>query len=222
MELTGAKLLSAAVTASVVVIGSWPSGRPSPQPELVAWQFVVSTLGAWFVLIPTKLWEGKPGDAGLRRFTMVIMGLLLGACGWALDDWLWVNLNYGEPLVTGAIFPVGDAAYGPYGQPGLLAYLAYFGLLMLVPRWWRQADPWRPKRVSLWTTTVCVLYAVVLNKVCLFPQPWALVAAASMSLAVQLSSPWVTMHERFPVPPARGCETAMPGSEANGSRCHNV
>jgi hypothetical protein len=202
MELTGAMLLSAAVTSAVVVIGVAVRGV-HPQPELVAWQFVVSTLGSWFVLIPAKLWEGTPGDAGLRRFTMVVMGLLLGVCGWAMDDWLWVNLSYGQPLVSGVILPVGDAAYGPDGQPGLLAYLAYFGLLMLVPRWWKQADPLRPKRVSLWTTAVCVMYAVLLNKLCSFPQPWAMVAAASMSLAVQLSSPWVTWRERIQYRQAR-------------------
>ncbi len=139
-ELSGAMLLSAAVTSAVVVIGIAIRGV-HPQPELVAWQFVVSTLGAWFVLIPAKFWEGKPGDAGLRRFTMVVMGLLLGLCGWALDEWLWVSLSYGQPLVSDAILPVGDAAYGPDGQPGLLAYLAYFGLLMLVPRWWHRPTP---------------------------------------------------------------------------------
>jgi hypothetical protein len=202
MELSGAMLLSAAVTSAVVVIGLAVRGV-EPQPELVAWQFVVSTLGAWFVLIPSKLWEGTSGDAGLRRFTMVVMGLLLGVCGWGMDEWLWVNLSYGQPLVTGAILPIGSAAVEPDGQPALMAYLAYFGLLMLVPRWWKQADPLRPKRVSLWTTAVCVMYAVVLNKVCSFPQPWAMVAAASMSLAVQLSSPWVTWQERIEVRQAR-------------------
>jgi hypothetical protein len=134
---------------------------------------------------------------------MVVMGLLLGACGWGLDEWLWVNLSYGQPLVTGMILPVGKEAFNPNGQPGLLAYLAYFGLLMLVPRWWRQADPLRPKRLSLWTTALCVLYAVALNKLCSFPQPWAMVAAASMSLAVQLSSPWVSWQERIAYRQAR-------------------
>jgi hypothetical protein len=189
-------LMSAAVAAAVVTIGIAVHGQP-PQPELVAWQFVVSTLGSWFVLLPCKVWEGKPGDAGRRRFVMVVMGLLLGTCGWALDDWLLVNLNFGQPLVTDPIVPIGNGAYSANGQPELLAYLSYFGLLMLVPRWWRQADPWRPKRVSLWTTAVCVMYAVALNKLCAFPQPWAMVAAASMSLAVQLSSPWISFQERI-------------------------
>jgi hypothetical protein len=202
MQLSGAMLLAAAVTSAVVVIGIAVRGT-HPQPEVVAWQFIVSTLGSWFVLIPAKLWEGTSGDAGLRRFTMVVMGLLLGVCGWALDEWLWVTLNYGQPLVSDAILPVGDAAYGADGQPGLLAYLAYFGLLMLVPRWWRQADPMRSKRLSLWTTALCVLYAVGLNKLCSFPQPWAMVAAASMSLAVQLSSPWISWSERIQYRQAR-------------------
>ena len=206
MELSGAMLLSAVVASAVMVISIAIRGV-HPQPELVAWQFVVSTLGSWFVLIPAKLWEGKSGDAGLRRFTMVVMGLLLGVCGWALDEWLWVSLSYGQPLVSDAILPVGDAAYGPDGQPGLMAYLAYFGLLMLVPRWWRQADPLRNKRVSLWAMAVCVMYAVLLNKLCSFPQPWAMVAAATMSLAVQLSSPWVSWQDRIQYRQARmrGC-----------------
>ncbi len=47
------------------------------------------------------------------------------------------------------------------------------------------------------------MYAVLLNKLCSFPQPWAMVAAASMSLAVQLSSPWVSWHERIKYRQAR-------------------
>lgn len=50
---------------------------------------------------------------------------------------------------------------------------------------------------------VCVMYAVLLNKLCSFPQPWAMVAAASMSLAVQLSSPWVSWHEQIKYRQAR-------------------
>ena len=71
------------------------------------------------------------------------------------------------------------------------AFLAYFGFLFVLLRWWRQADPVRSARLSLWATACTVLVAWVLNLFWPFPQPWGIMVAATMSIAVQLASPWV-------------------------------
>lgn len=193
--LPGSMLLAALVTAAIVVVITGLRSE-AVTIEQVVWQWILSTLGAWLVLVPAKFWEGRSGDAGLRRFTMLVLGLALGAAGWVVDSWLWVDLHYGSPRISTVFDTTGGTAFAPDGQPMLLAYMAYFGLLLMLPRWWKQANPLRPARISLWTTTFCIGYALLLNAVCSFPQPWAMVIAGTISLAVQLASPWTTWKER--------------------------
>jgi hypothetical protein len=73
----------------------------------------------------------------------------------------------------------------------MYAYLAYFGFLFLLVRWWRGADPLRSTRLSLLGTSSALFVAWLLNFVWPFPQPWGLMATATISIAVQLASPWV-------------------------------
>ena len=56
------------------------------------------------------------------------------------------------------------------GSPQLMAYLACFGTLFLVLRWWRQADPLRGARLSLWWILVSSLVAGVVASAWHFPQ----------------------------------------------------
>ncbi|HEY5315995.1 MAG TPA: serine/threonine-protein kinase [Pirellulales bacterium] len=188
-ELLGSLVFAAVVAAAVMVLAAAVRGVHLSAQQ-IAWQWLVGAMGSWLVLVPAKCWEGKPGDDSRRRFTMLLLGLVLGLFAWAVAGYLWVELPYDSPIVTSVTGAVGREAYEPNGQPRLLAYLAYFGLLMLVPRWWLQADPQRRRRVNLWSTALCVCYALVLNQFCAFPQPWAMCVAGTMSLAVQLSSGW--------------------------------
>ena len=189
IDLSGSMLVAAGVSAALGVIMVLLRGATF-QPEQYAWLVLTSTLGSWFVLAPAKLWEGTRGDTSLRRFGLMLLGLGLGAVTWGLDRYLWVDLSYEMLTTAGAGKSLGHSFYDPQGQPQLFAYLAYFGFLFLLPRWWRQADPLRSTRVSLWSTGVCVVVAMALNLIWPFPQPWGLMAAATTSLAVQLSSPW--------------------------------
>ena len=84
------------------------------------------------------------------------------------------------------------------GQPEVMGYLAYFGFLFLVLRWWKQADPLCGSRFELVEAlVVCVFWAWIF---CAyrgyFPQPWGMMLAGTISLAVQLSSPWVDPQNR--------------------------
>jgi hypothetical protein len=188
-ELLGSLVFATVVAAAVVVVAAAVRGVHASAQQ-IAWQWLVGAMGSWLVLVPAKCWEGQPGDDSRRRFVMLLLGLVLGLFAWAVAGYLWVELPYDSPIVTNVTGAVGREAYEPNGQPRLLAYLAYFGLLMLVPRWWMQADPRRPRRVNLWSTGFCVCYALVLNPFCAFPQPWAMSVAGTMSLAVQLASGW--------------------------------
>jgi hypothetical protein len=73
----------------------------------------------------------------------------------------------------------------------MLEFVVYFAILFPTLRWWKQADPFRATRLSLWTIAGCVLLAYVIMPVVPFPQPWGLLVAGLISTSVQLASPFV-------------------------------
>jgi hypothetical protein len=79
-----------------------------------------------------------------------------------------------------------------------MAYMACFGTLFLVLRWWRQADPLRLSRLTLWSMIVSVATAGVVAWAWRFPQPWLPMVAGAVSVSVQLASPWLHPAKRLP------------------------
>ena len=168
------------------------------QPEQFAWLALVGTIGSWVILAPSKLWEGTKGDAVQRRFVMLIAGLALGAAAYGLKQLLMVDLPFDLPGRRGSFAgSFGKGFYAPDGSPLLYAYLAYFGFLFLIVRWWRQADPLRSTRLSLAATAAGLVVAWLLYQIWPFPQPWGYMVAATVSIAVQLSSPWSSVKKRW-------------------------
>ncbi len=157
-----------------------------------AWLALTGIVGAWSILISVKFWEGKPAEPALQRFSMLVLGLALGWAAYHLQTALLVQLpmeHYSGPLPQLA-HPLPRALYGPDGTPSIFAFLAYFGLLWLVPKWSRQAGAQRPVRMSLWLAAVSLFWAGTVSLITPFPQPWGLMLAATVSIAVQLASPW--------------------------------
>jgi hypothetical protein len=198
-ELTGSMLMSAAVSAVlclVMMVVGWKTSGGAMAGwsaidlgSLYAW-LAATTIGAsWTVLGISKFWEGRSGEQVRRRFVMLAAGLGLGALAWGASNALLVDgtqISLFEP----AEFTRGIADAGQ--QLHIPAYLAYFAGLFVILRWWRQADPLRTTRLSLWATAACVLWAVVLNWFFPFPQPWGYMLAGGIAIAVQLSAPWLS------------------------------
>jgi len=192
-DLTGSLVASALIIAPLSLVMVLLRGQP-PAPEQYAWVALTSIVGAWSILIPSKLWEGTNGEQVLRRFAMMVIGLLLGAVAYGIDSSLWVNLPFDIDMAQTNLRL--KSFYGEDGSPLLYEYLCYFGFLLLGVGWWKQTNPLRPTRLSLWTTAWCVMVAWMLNLVWPFPQPWGFMVAATISIAVQLASPWVSPKER--------------------------
>lgn len=199
-ELTGA-LLMAAVTSAVlavvmVLIGSKHFDGSVHTVAFFAWFAITSTLGAWFVLASGKPLEPKSGEQVRRRFAQLVLGLLLGACAFGMQQVLMIDARnvMDFPHVTNSATAVG--AYDSRQLPLLPAYLAYFAGVFVVLRWWKQVDPLRTTRLSIWTTGVCVLWAAVLEMFWHFPQPWGVMLVASISVAAQLAAPWLSPADR--------------------------
>jgi len=190
-ELLGSMSLGAVVCLVMCLVFSLLLGNLAP--DRYTWLAVVSIAGTWGVLVLSKLWEGNQGEPALRRFWMLVIGLLLGMIAFGAQELLLVQLPHMfevEPFFVS----IPDNASATHS---LLSYLTYFGFLMLVIRWWRLADPLRKSRVSLWTTAVAITFSIALYLLWPFPQdwvvlaqPWGFMTAATIAIAVQLSSPW--------------------------------
>jgi hypothetical protein len=195
-ELFGSLLLSAVVAGVIALVmilyrvGS--TNVAAVELNQYAWLALTSIVGAWSILVSVKFWEGKPGEPALQRFTMLVVGLALGWVAYAMQTALLVQLpieHYAGSL-NQFTHPLPRALYGPDGSPSVFAFLAYFGLLWLVPKWSRQAAAQRPVRMSLWLAAVSLFWAGAASFVTPFPQPWGFMLAATVSIAVQLASPW--------------------------------
>ena len=129
---------------------------------------------------------------------MLVLGFAVGGTAFLLADSLDVRLPYSAFLLwDGNDWPeaVWDGYVDTDGSPLFPQYLAYFGFLFLILCWWRQANPLRRTRLSLWALACCVLWALIIFPFWPFPQPWGLMIAAVISLSVQLASPWSAPEE---------------------------
>ena len=196
-ELFGSMVVSALASLVMTLVMFLLRGEQAA-PEQFAWVALVSIAGSWGVLVPAKFWEGTDGEPVLRRFTMLIVGLLVGAAAWQTQQVFTVSLPHefsSGPAFAQELSP-GQVAASAVALP-LMAYLTYFGFLFLLVRWWRLADPLRSTRLSLWITAVCVTCAMALymfwpfpQQWAFFPQPWGFLVTAVIAIAVQLASPW--------------------------------
>jgi hypothetical protein len=198
-ELTGSMLLSAGVALTMTVV-MFVLRREDLTLGQFSWLGVVGTLGAWAVMIPAKFWEGVEGEQLPRRFVMLAAGLAVGAVACGLAAFLAVDLPYEgngwTPRVDSPVYGHLQTFYSEGGVPKLTAYLAYFGFLYFILRWWKQADPTRGARLSVWST-VCVVFAAWLLNLAAwpFPQPWGFMIAGIIAVSIQLASPWSPRKE---------------------------
>ncbi|GIW94602.1 MAG: hypothetical protein KatS3mg110_2643 [Pirellulaceae bacterium] len=160
------------------LVSDWLHGA-----TLALWLAFQAALLSGVVLAWSKWWEGRT-DGGGRRLVMGASGLAVGGAGLAWCQWLQTPID----------------TLGPTGMhdselPAWLAVVIYFGLLMLLPAWWRLADPLRHRRFSCGKTVVAGLWALVLHAVLPVPHPLGLMTAVISAIAIQLSSPWLVGEE---------------------------
>jgi hypothetical protein len=195
-DLLGSMLLSTLIVATMTVVMAFvfEFHGSDPAPSQLCWLFFVGVAGSWGVLVPSKIWEGSKGESMPRRFVMMVLGLAVGAFACGLANWFMVDLphNVDYPILLGSTLHYKPASFfANDGRPLLAAFAVVFGGLFLLLRWWGQADPLRSTRLSVWSLVVSVTLAFVVAGLLHFPQPWLMMIAATISMAVQLSSPWI-------------------------------
>jgi serine/threonine protein kinase len=164
--------------------------------SLYAWLAIMCAASSWAILVVGKKWEGHEGSPFQRRFALLLMGLVMGGLAFVSSEFLDVRRAGFLSLDSMQGTQNWPSMYGPSGQPELGVFLIHFAAMFFLPRWWQQADPLRRSRLSVFRTGGCVLFAWILHMILPFPQPWGIMLAAAISVAVQLSSPHVATQER--------------------------
>ncbi len=201
-DLAGSLMLATAIGALMSLVVMLLQGGGIAK-EQYAWLTITSVIASWAVLVPAKLWEGREGDAMLRRLVMLVAGLAVGGAAYLTAAALIATPDSPAAALPNSpkfhIHPVGHWStpfYDVNGTPEASAYLVYFGALFACFRWWKQADPLRRTRLSVWGTVVCVVVAWLVDALWAFPQPWGLLVAAITSISVQLASPYLSDEQR--------------------------
>ena len=187
------------------------------------WFACVATVGSWAVLVPSKFGEGRVEDHTTMRFTLLVCGLLVGCFAWALTELLWISIPHSpeigtpqgivsEPLLSPVSAGTLTASDGANWREADFAvtrnrlrpavFLAYFGFLFVLIRWWRQADYTRTHRVSLWSVAWCGFAAFLLHYFWWFPQPTGFLLFVLIAFTTQMSSAWLPTSRRRLMPKA--------------------
>jgi hypothetical protein len=212
-ELTGSLLLSLFVCAVLSLAGPLllPVGRPPGSDlgegtaELIhalpvyAWTVLASSLCAWAVLVTAKFWEASAGDQALRRFLLLVVGLVVGAAAALLAQSLELTPRYLSSVLNMDDLPGHGALgkrslYSVTGEPSLLAYAGFFAVLFASLRWWKLADPLRASRLSLWRIAATALVALGIYH--LLPIPGGVLVPCIAATAVSLSASWIPDEHR--------------------------
>jgi hypothetical protein len=199
-ESAGSMLTSAAIALVMTVVISTIAGESldnSANPLAgPAWLWLTITLGSWLVLASGKVFELSSGEVVKRRFAMLVLGLVLGALAFGLSQFLMVRMHDGTIVRSIAGDQFSGAMFDSHGTPRLAAYLTYFGAVFLTVGWWKQVDPLRSSRLRIAPILITILAAWIWHFVCPFPQPWGFMTVAAISIATQLSAPWLSTHDR--------------------------
>jgi len=161
-----------------------------------SWLVMVSLACTWAVLTVSKFWEGRSGDAMMRRFVLMVVGLALGMAAFGATSYFATDLAHDHRFMQILNLRPHRSLSPTDGWPMAKYSLAAFATVFFVIRWWRQADPIRNVRMSLWSIIVCVFLAALAADLWGFPQPWLPMIACSVSVAVQLTSLWIQPRQR--------------------------
>jgi len=81
-------------------------------------------------------------------------------------------------------------------EDGLLTlghYAINYGIVFVVFCWWKQAESFRPLRIDMLNAVACGFVAWLLPIV---PLPWGFMMAATISITVQTSAPFISKEDR--------------------------
>ncbi|EMI19857.1 serine/threonine protein kinase [Rhodopirellula maiorica SM1] len=168
------------------------------------WMAVVVMGAAISILGLGKLWERDEGESLPRRIVLAGVGGGVGLFAYAMNGFLMLPIDAGLTRnIDSTTLP--QALYSD-GIPRASAMMAHFAVLFALLRWWRPVDPLRRHRLSLWSVAVAVVGEWAVHQVLPIPQPFGMLIAGGIAIAIQMSAPWINPRvkpERIPHTPSQ-------------------
>jgi serine/threonine protein kinase len=197
-SLIGSFLAAAGVAIAMALVGMGitNSQNVSGHWSFATWFTVTCIIAAWSLLLVGKRWETRHGDAFLRRGVSLTLGMAVGTVSLLVSKFLLVDwkdyLSVHDPKLA-----MESILTDANGFPLVIGYVALFGGLFLLVRWWRQTDPLRRTRLSLWGVGASMICAAFLSMLVQFPILWGTMLAMVLSVSIQLAAPWLHPDERM-------------------------
>jgi serine/threonine protein kinase len=190
-ELATAMLWAAVLTAVFVGAAALLFGVDMTRsPAQIAQLFGMTLVGVWSVLMKNKATEGRSPSSGTRHLLDLVLGLLVGGSGLALDEFLRHGLTPGVTLER-LSHQIGLGAMPIAHEFVPLRYAGYFGALFLFTGAWRSlAARDRMARFRILPIIGTGLLATLLLPLWPYAEPQGIVAAVSIATITQLVSPW--------------------------------
>ena len=213
--------VAAVITASGLATAAGVLGLQNRPVDAVAispyaWMLGIVLVGSFGILGLGKLWERDEGEPLPRRLVLAGLGTGVGYVAYMLGDYL---MFLPPPGIEREIdlSPLPNALY-PDGNPGSVAFMAHFALLFAAIRWWRPVDPLRRTRLSLWNVACIAVVSWIVHQLVPIPQPYGMLIAGGMAIAVQLSATWIDQRSASrPTQTAPAQPHAFPESTPNQS-----
>ncbi len=183
-------LLLAQAVSNSEMIGS------SSSWAFLTWLTSVTVVSSWSLLAAGKIWERHEGDAVRRRFSMMVLGIVVGVFSYLISQYFLLDMQSSIAGTHEYLTELPHAMSASNGNPFLAAHVIFFAAMFGLFRWWKQVDPTRKTRLSFWSVGCALVGATVINEIAGFPFPWMTVTVGVISVVVQLSSPWVNHEER--------------------------
>jgi hypothetical protein len=208
-QLTGSMTV-AALAATVITAAMVPLGFVKDVPAALLFGGT-ATLASWAVMAVAKFTEGTGADATTRRLAQAAAGLAVGFAAFGLDQFLLVDFTHPgrDGRYYGLVNDVGGLRFAwTDNEPGPAAYMAFFGMLFLLRKWWWQADSYRSKRLRVSSALLTAALGYVLTAFIYFPHAWGVVWAVVISCVVQIAAAWTPPESRRPAAAAEPAPAA--------------
>jgi len=198
-DLTNSLSISLAATF-LVTLAVYLTTSLLPQAVHAVYFGTVTMLGAWALMVPCKLREGRTRDVTMRRLTQGALGLGIGFVAAGLQEYLMLStdpLMYAEDAVGETWLMGRILVSNGTGFPTMAAFMLFFGILFAARRWWWQTDSFRRSRFRVSSTLVTLLVGAVVAGLLHFPGVLGATWALAISAVVQLSAGWTPPEERL-------------------------
>jgi hypothetical protein len=195
-DLVGSLLLSPLVIGVLFFLCSLLMMRDMPGDQLgqAVWAVAVTIVATWASLIFGKICESHTGEPILRRFSLLVVGLLVGGFACLLGGWLGPMFDNAPVWRELSVWDNAGNYRRPYEM--MLLSVASFGITFALIAWWHQCDPLRTKRFSFIMLALSLLVAFLTHLFLPFMQPWGLLIVGVMSVTLQLTSRWIPHDQR--------------------------